>query len=211
MIQQEFKALVLRHANDEALADHLWLQLEAAYSQPERYFHNLTHLEQLIEALTPLKPQADDWDTLLFAVFYHDFVYDVLQYVTDNNNEDKSAEVAIAILASFSYPPQKTERCRQHILATKKHQWSSDGDTNLLTDADLSILGQPWEAYDNYRKNIRREYDVYPDAIYHAGRIKVLQQFLQMEALYKTEAFQRQFELQAEKNISRELEIISLS
>lgn len=211
MIQQEFKTLVLRHANDQSLANQLWHQIEAAYTQPERYFHNLSHLEQIITSLIPSQGLADDWDTLLFAVFYHDAVYDVVEYVMDNNNEDKSAELATEALATIGYAPEKIERCRQHILATKKHNASSDNDTNLLTDADLSILGQPWETYDTYRKNIRKEYEIYPDAIYHAGRIKVLQQFLQMSRLYKTEPFHNKLETQAEENISRELEIISLS
>jgi predicted metal-dependent HD superfamily phosphohydrolase len=211
MIQHEFKTLVLRHANDPSLANQLWQQLETAYTQPGRYFHNLSHLEQMLHALLPLQSETEDWDTLLFAVFYHDVVYDVVQYVTDNNNEDKSAELASEALSSIGYPEEKINRCRQHILATKKHQLSEDHDTNLLTDADLSILGQPWETYDTYRKNIRKEYEIYPDAIYHAGRIKVLQQFLQMDRLYKTEFFHHQYETLAEKNISRELEIISLS
>ncbi|HUC79741.1 MAG TPA: hypothetical protein VMR70_02450 [Flavisolibacter sp.] len=210
MMQEEFKTLILRHAANEALADQLWLQLQTAYTQPDRYFHNLSHLQQLIAALQPLQVQAQDWDTLLFAVFYHDVVYDVVEYVTDNNNEDKSAEVAERALASIGYPADKIERCKQHILATKKHLPSADNDTNLLTDADLSILGQPWEAYDDYRKNIRKEYDIYPDGIFHAGRIKVLKQFLQADRLYKTDLFHQQLELQAEKNLSRELELISL-
>lgn len=210
MIQQEFRTLVLRHAAEPALADQLWLQLQTAYTQPERCFHNLSHLEQIIHALTPLQSLAEDWDTLLFAVFYHDVVYDVVAYVTDNNNEDKSAEVAAAALASIGYLSEKIERCKSHILATKKHALSEDSDTNLLTDADLSILGQPWDEYDVYRKNIRLEYGIYPDGVFRAGRLKVLQHFLQMDRLYKTEPFHQQLEAQSEKNLSRELEIISL-
>ncbi|HEX8315814.1 MAG TPA: hypothetical protein VF609_12520 [Flavisolibacter sp.] len=209
MLQQEFRALVLRHTPQQELADQLWKEIESAYNRQERYFHNLSHLEQIFHALRPFQSQAEDWDTLLFAVFYHDVVYDVVEYVTGNNNEDKSAEKAREALALLHYPQEKIERCQQHILATKKHRLSDDNDTNLLTDADLSILGQPWQAYNIYRKNIRKEYEIFPDPIYHAGRLKVLQQFLLMERLYKTESFQQQYEAAAEKNISRELEIIS--
>ena len=211
MLQQEFTALVLNHADNQELANQLWAKIQAAYTQPERFFHNLSHLEQIIDVLQPYKSQAEDWDTLLFAVYYHDYIYDVVEYVTDNNNEDKSAALAGIELASINYPAEKIERCRQHILATKRHRFSADNDTNLLTDADLSILGKPWEVYDAYRKNIRKEYGIYPDPIYHAGRAKVLQQFLQMESLYKTPGFQHQYEAAAKKNISRELEIISLA
>lgn len=210
MIRQQFIELVLRQTTDEALAADLWQQLSAAYTQPDRHFHNLSHIEQLLAALTPVKEKADDWDTLLFAVFYHDAIYDVVAYVTDNNNEDKSADFAAEALAKIGYADERIARCRQHILATKKHLPSADADTNLLTDADLSILGQPWETYDSYRKAIRKEYNIYPDSIYHAGRSKVLKQFLQMTSVYKTETFHHQLEAQAEENLSRELEIISL-
>lgn len=209
MLQQQFKALVLRHTPNQELADQLWKEIESAYTQEERHFHNLSHIEQILDALQPFQSKAEDWDTLLFSVFYHDAVYDVVEYVTDNRNEDKSAELAEKALTSIPYPLEKIERCKQHILATKKHRVSTDNDTNLLTDADLSILGQPWRVYDAYRKNIRKEYGIFPDPIFHAGRLKVLQQFLQMERLYKTEGFYRQYEGAAEKNLSRELEIIS--
>ena len=210
MLEKEFKALALKYTNTQQLADSLWLEIQTAYSQPDRYFHNLTHLEQIISALQTCKTHVDDWDTLLFAVYYHDVVYDVVEYVTDNNNEDKSADKAAEALTKLNYPAEKIERCVQHILATKKHEHSDDSDTNFLTDADLSILGQSWNAYDAYRKNIRHEYQIYPDSIYYAGRNKVLHRFLQMENLYKTEDFMRQYEAIAKENIRRELEIISL-
>lgn len=211
MLQQQFRALVLKYSSNQELAKQLWDEIETAYSHHERHFHNLSHLDQLFNALSPFQSQIEDWDTLLFAVFYHDVVYDVVGYVTENNNEDRSAEVAGNVLSSILYPAEKRERCRQHILATKRHQLSTDSDTNFLTDADLSILGQPWNVYDTYRKTIRKEYGIYPDNIFHAGRVKVLQQFLQMERLYKTDAFHQQYEVTAKENISRELEIISFA
>jgi predicted metal-dependent HD superfamily phosphohydrolase len=211
MLQQEFMAVALKYTANGKLAEQLWSEIESAYRQPDRYFHNLFHLDQLFSVLKPLESQVEDWDTLSFAVFYHDVVYDVVEYVTNNNNEDKSAELAEKALRTINYPAEKIERCKHHILATKKHFLSTDGDTNFLTDADLSILGQPWSVYETYRKNIRREYGIFPDSIYHAGRIKVLQHFQQMKDLYKTAAFRQQYETAAKENIRRELEIISFT
>lgn len=210
MLHKEFTSLVSKYT-DASLTQQLWNELEAAYTAEDRYFHNLSHLEQMIAVLQPQQSQIEDWDTLLFAVFYHDAVYDVVQYVTDNNNEDKSAEAAEKALTAIGYPTEKIERCKNHILATKHHYLSDSNDTNLLTDADLSILGQPWDVYHAYMKNIRKEYDVYPDGIYNAGRIKVLKSFLAMNRLFKTEPFFQQFEAAAKENLARELEIISFA
>ena len=211
MLEKEFRALVSRYTTDQELATTLWKEVQIAYTQPERYFHNLSHLEQIINALLPVQSQVEDWDTLLFAVYYHDFVYDVVQYVTENNNEDQSAEKAEEVLKKINYPAEKIERCKQHILATKKHELSQDTDTNYLTDADLSILGQSPDNYEIYYKQIRKEYFIYPDTIYHAGRQKVLRHFLGMDRLYKTETFYQQYEAMAKENIQRELEIISFA
>ena len=211
MIQEQFQALVASYTNNQQLTKQLVSEIETAYSQPERHFHNLSHLEQMNAVLEPVRSQVEDWETLLLSVVYHDFVYDVVEYVTDNNNEDKSALKAEEFLKSIGFPLEKIERCQQHILATKKHRLSADNDTNFLTDADLSILGQPWEIYDVYRKNIRLEYSIFPDSIFHAGRTKVLNRFLQMERLFKTDFFYNHYETAAKENISRELEIISFA
>ena len=211
MLENEFRALVSRYTTDKDLATKLWQEVSSAYEREDRKFHNLLHLRQIIEVLTPYKSQIDDWDTLLFAVYYHDFIYDVEAYVTENDNEDKSAEKAEEVLKKIGYSTQRIERCKQHILATKKHDLSSDSDTNFLIDADLSILGQSPDDYDIYYRNIRQEYFIYPDPIFHAGRLKVLRHFLQMNRLFKTEPFYQQYELMAKENIQRELEILSFA
>lgn len=209
MLQKEFFSLASQYTAGQKEAEALWRELEAAYSHPDRHFHNLLHLQQMLAVLQPVRSQIDDWDSLLFAVFYHDAVYDVVQYVTENNNEDQSAALAGQSLTRLNLPAEKIERCRHHILATKAHKHSADGDTNFLTDADLSILGQPWESYEAYRKAIRKEYAVFPDAIYNSGRTNVLKSFLRTERLFKTEPFQEQYEATAKENLARELEILS--
>ena len=91
-----------------------------------------------------------------------------------------------------------------HIEFTSGHEISSDSDTNYFTDADLSILGSNGKAYGEYSKNIRREYWLYPDIIYNAGRRKVIEHFLAMTKIFKTTHFQ-QLEKQARINLQEEL------
>ncbi|HET7178254.1 MAG TPA: hypothetical protein VFI14_00955 [Chryseosolibacter sp.] len=52
---------------------------------------------------------------------------------------------------------------------------------------------------------MRREYSMYPDFLYRPGRRKVLQYFLDMERIFKTEEFASKFEKQARGNLEREL------
>ena len=211
MLRQDFFSLLHQYTQNAQTVERLWDQVDTAYAAEDRYFHNASHLIQMHLALKEVQAQIDDWNTLLLAVFYHDIVYDVVQYVIENDNEDRSAEEAEKALQTINYPAAKIERCKAHILATKQHQPSADGDTNFLIDADLLVLGQPWEAYKTYMEAIRKEYAVYPDSIYYAGRTHVLKAFLRTERLFKTEHFFRLYEEAARDNMERELEIISLS
>ena len=63
----------------------------------------------MLACLAPLQSQAQDWDSLLFAVYYHDLIYDVTRYMTENDNEDRSAEAAEDFLKYGSAPTN----CRQ--------------------------------------------------------------------------------------------------
>ncbi len=209
MLKDHYTALLLNYTTDEDLIQQCWNEVETAYSDEERYFHNLSHLEQLTEALMPVKDKVADWDAVLFSLFYHDIAYDVVQYVLENDNEERSAAIATETLTELGVPAEKITLCQQHIMATKTHRVSDNADTNFFTDADLSILGQPWEIYHAYMKNIRKEYAIYPDPIYHSGRMKVLKHFLKMERVYKTEHFYLMFENTARENMEREMEVLS--
>lgn len=112
-------------------------------------------------------------------------------------------------MRQLQVPAAMIIQCRAQVLATKKHETSTDNDTNYFTDADLSVLGQSWETYEAYYKNVRKEYSIYPDIIYKPGRKKVLQHFLSMERIFKTDHFFTAFETRAKENLQRELDILS--
>lgn len=201
MLQDYFLQLLQGYTTDTHLASQLWQEIEGHYTGKKRYYHSLTHLEQLLQQLLNCKDLIADWDTVLFSLFYHDIVYNPLR----QDNEEQSAELAVNRLKALSYPLHKSATCYSQILATKGHQLSTENDTNLFTDADLSMLGSSQDAYVQYAANIRKEYAVYPDFLYKKGRAKVLQHFLQMEQIFKTTYFYERFENQARLNLSAEL------
>ncbi|MFZ4476447.1 MAG: hypothetical protein ACOYPR_14720, partial [Saprospiraceae bacterium] len=106
---------------------------------------------------------------------------------------------------ALGYPPARISRCKAQIIATKSHVESSEQDTNLFLDADLSILGQEFSIYKTYTQQIRKEYAMYPDLLYRPGRKKVLQHFLGMDSIFKTRYFQEKYEASARKNLQAEL------
>jgi predicted metal-dependent HD superfamily phosphohydrolase len=200
-LKDTFCGLVMKYANDQDKAKMLWQEIEVKYSAKKRYYHNLAHLQHMLNVLEPVLNHIDDTDSLLFALFYHDFVYDA----TSKQNEENSAKAATERLQAIGFPTESIALCSQHIIATKKHEAVTNAATNLLLDADLSILGSTKEEYDAYCHNIRKEYSLYPDLVYKPGRAKVVRYFLEMDYIFKTEYFREMFESSAKNNLKREL------
>lgn len=201
MLQATFHTLITPYTSDKNLQTLLWQEVNKAYSGKKRYYHNLAHLSNLLAQLQPVQMALQNWETVLFALFYHDVVYNTLR----QDNEAKSAVLAQQRMEQLGVAPETITLTVAHILATKAHQPGQHTDTDYFTDADLCILGQPWEQYEAYYKNIRKEYALYPAVIYNPGRKKVLQHFLDMEQIFKTTHFYARFERQARKNLEQEL------
>jgi predicted metal-dependent HD superfamily phosphohydrolase len=203
MLHPTFTHLLSRYTDNPGLINELWVEIEKNYSGKKRHYHTLQHLEHLLGQLTEVKKDIQHWETVLFTLFYHDVVYNALK----SDNEEKSAELAQKRMRQIAVPDETIERCTAQILATKSHVKSADSDTNFFTDADLSILGQPWETYWLYAQNVRKEYAIYPDLLYFPGRKKVLNHFLSMDSIFKTDYFYTAFEKQARANLRQELEM----
>jgi predicted metal-dependent HD superfamily phosphohydrolase len=201
MLKQLFIDLAQRYSSDDVLVETLWKEIEKRYSEKGRHYHTLTHLENLFHEVSNVKSAISDWDSVLFSLFYHDIVYNTLK----QDNESKSAELARERLVSLDVSLEKIKTCCDQILATKGHAVSSENDTNLFTDADLSILGKDWSSYSVYANQIRKEYSLYPSLVYNPGRKNVLQHFLNMDRIFKTDFFYGKYERQARENLIQEL------
>lgn len=206
MLKQLFTKLVSNYSADNKLSVRLWNEIEINYRDAGRYYHDLSHIHKMYHELSQVKDLIEDWDTILFALFYHDIIYQTKRM----DNESESALLAAKRLKEIQhFPIERINRCSVHILATKGHSKSFDNDTNLFTDADLSILGAENHIYKQYIKDIRSEYFIYSDKEYAYGRKKALTYFLNMEQIFKTPYFSSKYEDQARKNILEELDIIA--
>lgn len=198
-------SLLERYTRDRHLVNRLSAEVDQHYAEPHRHYHNQHHLNHLLANLTPCKHEAEDWDVLLFATFYHDIVYDVGR----TDNEERSARAAEYAMGELNIPSERIQRCADHILATRHHTFRPDRDTCLFLDADLAILGAAADEYLRYSRQIREEYSIFPDEDYHKGRLKVLQHLLAQEFIYQTERFRTQYEKQARINLKGEIKRLS--
>ncbi|MFD2563735.1 HD domain-containing protein [Aquimarina rubra] len=205
MLKEVFISLVSKYSQDKEYIDSLWNEVVKNHGKKNRHYHNLSHLENLYSNLLAVKKEILDWDIVLFALFYHDYIYNALK----QDNEERSAQKAIKIFSSLSIDPDRIELCKKMILATKGHQVSKSNDINYFTDADLSILGSSWTVYETYYKNVKKEYKYYPDFMYNKGRVNVLKHFINMPRIFKTDYFYSKFEKQAKNNLQQEIGLLS--
>ena len=205
MFESEFKRELFRITKNPSLVADLWSEIITHYSEPQRHYHTLDHLDNLASGLMELHDKISDWQTMIFSIAYHDIIYDPLRA----DNEEKSAAFAVATLAGLNVPEMQRIKCSDQILSTKGHNYSADNDTNYFTDADLSILGSDANTYKLYSIAIRKEYSTYPDLVYNAGRKKVLEHFINMPGIFKTPHFQERYEASARRNLLNELKELS--
>ena len=196
-----WQELAGRYTTDQKLIRSRWHDLLEYYNSPNRFYHNLDHIKELLELAAQHREKFHKYDEVLFAIFYHDTVYDV----SSTHNEEKSARVAELSLENLNLTQPQLDFITEAILATKKHGQHSDPDINLLLDLDLSILASDWHKYDLYRHQIRKEYSIFPDLFYKPGRKRILQQLLNHPRIYKTDSFYHLHEKTARQNLQREL------
>jgi predicted metal-dependent HD superfamily phosphohydrolase len=189
--------------------------LVAAYTQPDRHYHNLHHIDNLLTIIDRDLLALQDPISVSLAVWFHDFIYD--SQVSDN--EIQSANAARELLINIdridaSLTPQiqpRIDRVEQLILATHGHQIDPDDpDLGIFLDADLAILGTDPATYRDYARSIRREYSWVSDTDYRTGRSHVLASFLDRNRLYCTDLLFTELESIARLNLESEIASLRL-
>ena len=203
-LKHQWETLCSKYTSDSVLVNRLWQELEQAYTSENRHYHNLDHLTYMLELAAKYKQEGVNGELLQFAIFYHDIVY----VPTHSDNEEQSAELAVKRLNDLKMPAPAIALVQEMIIATKSHKDSTNTTTNFLLDLDLAILGAGWQKYNVYRQAVRKEYSMYPDAVYQHGRKNVLQRFLAQPIIFKTPLFREKLELQARENLRMELDML---
>ncbi len=147
-----------------------YANLVARYAEPHRAYHNLTHIEHCLNEFEAARSLAPHPNAIEMAIWFHDVVYDPKA----KDNEERSAEMAVAVAKAARVPAAFARRLSELILATKHVQPPDNPDAALLVDVDLSILGQPPERFDEYERQIRQEYDWVEAKAFAAGRSAIL-------------------------------------
>jgi predicted metal-dependent HD superfamily phosphohydrolase len=178
---------------------HVYQQLLTAYTEPARTYHNINHLQHCLTQLDANRGLARQAEEVEAALWFHDGVY----VPGRADNEQLSGELARTALVGGGVGPSVIQRVVSMVFATRHVTSVEDGDTQLVCDIDLSILGSAPAEFEEFERQIRQEYSWVPADVYRSSRSAVLRGFLSRPSIYQTDTFRSRYEEPARRNLER--------
>jgi predicted metal-dependent HD superfamily phosphohydrolase len=158
-------------------------ELLERWSEPHRRYHTGAHLFAVLTALQGLTDDREVPRAVELAAWFHDAVH----AGTAGRDEEDSALLAETRLRDAGLAPGEVSEVARLVRLTADHQPEADDDGGqLLSDADLSVLGREPAGYRRYTQQVRAEYAHVPEELFRAGRAAVLDQLLGLDPLFYT-------------------------
>ena len=178
------------------------------WSTPDRCFHNLRHLIDMLARVDELAEESHNPDIMRVACWYHGCVFssDVEEVIRGNGGEDETASAAFAEadLHHLGVPMETVKRVCSLIVNLKRHMLADDDiDAQALIDADLGTLAVDPQTYAEYVRLLREEYSHIPMEEYLRGRLTIVSRLLDREHLFHSPLGER-WEHDARENLSAE-------
>ena len=197
---EAWAALITRHSRDAAAVE-TGRALLAAWAEPHRRYHSVTHLRDVLDSVELLADHAEDADAVRLAAWYHDSVYNGRP-----DDEELSAQRAEQDLSRLDVPASLVDEVARLVRMTVSHDPAAgDRNAEVLSDADLAALALPCESYRQNTAAIRTEYSHIPDGVFRKGRIQVLVGLLEGPGVFRTPTGRQQWEAAAQRNLRAEL------
>lgn len=199
-------------ASREQLHD-MGTNLIMLWSTPDRAFHNLRHLIDLLTRVDELSEETRNPDLVRLAAWYHGAIFSVSadQAMHRNGGEDEAASAALAYeeLVAAGVSEKNANRVAELIMNLRRHDLpTSDIDAAALSDADLGCLAIEPQRYREYSRLIYSEYAHLPLLSYLRTRTTIVRKLLARDRLFASPLGQR-WELPARENLEAELRRLS--
>lgn len=175
--------------------------LLSRWTEPHRHYHDVRHLAQCLTALGQLGGRDP---VVELAVWFHDAIY----AGTAGEDEEASARLAESSLAGV-LPAGDAAEVSRLVRMTATHT-PDDPRGALLSDADLSILGQIPGRYHVYARDVRLDYAHADDDAWRDGRTRTLRGLLALDPLFHTWRGRALWEARARSNLTAELAALAV-
>ena len=169
-----------------------WDVIEKSYSNKVRSYHDLEHVNYMLELLSDINktfciPESRFFlNVLIYSIIYHDIVYDVKN--KDFENVNLSAELAASMVVKdnndFLY---SVNRC---ILATNYSEFNDSTEylelEKFIINLDLHQLASQEETFSENTKKIRAEFEHLTEQEFASGRISFFNKLLNKKSIFLT-------------------------
>jgi predicted metal-dependent HD superfamily phosphohydrolase len=179
-------------------------ELIERYSEPHRAYHTLRHLAECLDLRQRFRAPSSIPAEVELVLWFHDAIYDP----TRQDNEERSAKWLDEVAHDCRLGDATRRRLRDLVMVTRHDAAPMSLDQAVLVDTDLAILGAPLERFDEYDRQIRKEYRHVPAFLYRRKRRQVLQGFLGRDRIYSTTRYFEAFERQARENLVRAIDLL---
>lgn len=178
-----------------------------------RYYHNYSHIIDCYRILKDAKEDLglfqDEYEEILLAILFHDVVY----HVGSEKNEEKSVRAFHIFCTNYNIDLETpwVKKVSNMIMQTKHIgiEYTNRYCDGIMRDIDLVGIGSDWEVFQENGEMIRKEFKMYSDEDFNAGRIKFFEALAKQDRIYKNDYFYDKYEEQARENIQRELNILN--
>ncbi len=193
-------------------------ELVKQYNTPKRYYHTFEngHIEFCVRTFFEhIVSQVENPTSVLWQLMLHDAVMDFRRSDEVNceareyalgYNDVKSAEYAKEFLSKYGASARVVEKVAKAIVYHDHQRNPHDEDIAFGLDADLFILAQSQDVFDEYEANVKKEYSWVEESVRRERRADILSNFLNNRpSIFLTDYFKDRYEGQARANLERSI------
>jgi len=191
-----WRQCLLDQSADNSAAIHQ--QLVDSYSEPQRVYHTLNHIEHCLTHFDRISAQLQNPVAVELAIWFHDVIY----VPGGADNEQLSADLFME-LTQDCFDDSLRNTVYQHIMATL-HDGSQidNNDTKFMVDIDLSSFALPWPEFSRDSNNLRKEMSSLSDEDFYRKQFVFQQNLINQPRFFKSDYFYENYEDQARQNLA---------
>ncbi len=200
--QTLWRDCLLPNAIDDSTA--IYQQLVASYSEPQRVYHTLNHIEACLEVFDEAVSTLDDPNAVELSIWFHDVIFELCA----KNNEQRSADHFMEITDGI-FDNALRNKVYHYIMATL-HCGSeiTDADSKVVVDIDLFSFALPWPDFLRDSDNVHREACHMSDEEFYQRQTGFQQTLLDRPRFFQSDYFYKKYENQARRNLADYFELV---
>lgn len=188
--------------------------LVARYEEPQRFYHNVDHLDDCLYGLSHLRSflsleELSHHDVMLagIMIWFHDAVYEIGPDVEHGDNEKASAKLFLKSDAPKNLSLVEQNEIAKGILLSSQHTVYCPNELTeaqkIFLDLDLHSMGRSYDTFIRNGENIRKEYAWVPEDTFTVNRAKFFDKLLARPYIYYNHVMRGLYETNTRNNINK--------